>query len=476
MTNNLTLFLAILLTSIITHILTISMIPPSSPYHQSFLEPPSIRRSNHSNLESTMVTLFTSSSDSTKRSNQLAAIDGEQLERDRHEEGAGDAVPAPKMANEIYRNTKLPFSQPSDKAVASTADKRENRTDRVKSNVDDAVSKNTIETTPNIPASQYGKVVMEQVEIQVDQESFHENRVEPITTNVDPSADKSNNNLQETVRVPESEQGSLRTKEQSIGGTETGKGPDMGAERSKSIQPIEMAPLGQSKWIGNDWYPPPGGKLYDGNMLKHLFGKVNILWVGDAELLQLYTALMAILHSEDAVVEPTSLDGKWGQPCKTDMSLTACLTFTGVKLDFTAKTCLREIRELIANRDVSKYDVVIVNYGLQEMHGLCPFVISDKPLMFADVVNRLKKLPVPVAWTTMAWLDFNIISVNVKVTSVIDKEKCNVSLFDYGSGMQQRKETIEFNKRRKKLSYSMTARMAYIQMLANHLNQQFPHR
>jgi hypothetical protein len=76
----------------------------------------------------------------------------------------------------------------------------------------------------------------------------------------------------------------------------------------------------------------------------------------------------------------------------------------------------------------SKYDVIIVNYGLQEMHGLCPFVISDKQLMFADVVNRLKKLPVPVTWTTMAWMDFNMIGVNLKVVSVIDKEKSNLSI------------------------------------------------
>ena len=234
-----------------------------------------------------------------------------------------------------------------------------------------------------------------------------------------------------------------------------------------------MAPLGQSKWIGNDWYPPPGGKLYDIDMLKHLFGKFNILWVGDEEVQQLYNGLMAILHSEDAVVEPSSFEGRWGQPCETDISLTAFTMFSGVKLDFAATTCLTQIRDLISNRDVSKYDMMIVNYGLQEMYGLCPFVISDKQLMFADVVSRLKKLPVPVTWTTMAWLDFNIIGVNLKVVSVIDNEKGNLSLFDYGAGMQQSKEFI---KRKKRLSYTMPARMAYIQMLANHLNQQLPNQ
>ena len=134
-----------------------------------------------------------------------------------------------------------------------------------------------------------------------------------------------------------------------------------------------------------------------------------------------------------------------------------------------------EMRQLILNRNVSKYKVVIVDFGEQEMLGNCPFVISSKQKMFVDVSQRVRALETNVAWTTLAWADPEVVDINRKVMDSYKKDGAsNVTVFDFGAGMQQRDKDVHLNLHMKKVDYSEPARIAYIQMLANHLTQHFP--
>ena len=211
-------------------------------------------------------------------------------------------------------------------------------------------------------------------------------------------------------------------------------------------------------------------------MLQELFKKYNILWIGGEEIKLIHSNLMTILKGDASLIEVADLDSISTQSCETDKSLSACTPFSDVTFDFALANCHADIRDITSYRNLSQYDLVIAGFGQHEMHGQCPFVISDKHKVFIDVVRLMKALPIPVFWTTMPWLDAQIINVNLKITEVVARSKNNVSIFDYGAGMRLRQEEIVYYKHRKKLAYSIHARMAYIQMLANHLSQHFPHQ
>jgi hypothetical protein len=235
-----------------------------------------------------------------------------------------------------------------------------------------------------------------------------------------------------------------------------------------------MDPLEESRWIGNDWFPPAGGRLYDIRGLKQVFGKYNILWVADPEFQLTYANLISLLRASDDGITSNKLERSSTQPCVSDTTLTACYEYLDIKLDYISTNCMLTMRDVISMRDLKKYHLLIIDFGMQEMHGQCPFVISEKQKIFVDVVQRLHQLHIPIVWTTMAWLSSEIISVNQKVRDTVAKTSGLISIFDYGGGMQLRHEvSVVYLKKKKKVFYSMPARMAYIQMLANHLEQNF---
>ena len=250
---------------------------------------------------------------------------------------------------------------------------------------------------------------------------------------------------------------------------------DSALKQDQSGLEMKMAPLGESKWIDNVWHPPPGGTLFDLQGLKNVFGRFNILWLGDDAFRYTYSTLLRVLQAKGSDLSTVYMKRLKIRPCATDDSLAACTDYHGVTLDYAVVNCFMEMRQLILNRNVSKYKVVIVDFGEQEMLGNCPFVISSKQKMFVDVSQRVRALETNVAWTTLAWADPEVVDINRKVMDSYKKDGAsNVTVFDFGAGMQQRDKDVHLNLHMKKVDYSEPARIAYIQMLANHLTQHFP--
>ncbi|KAI2504566.1 hypothetical protein MHU86_9876 [Fragilaria crotonensis] len=164
-------------------------------------------------------------------------------------------------------------------------------------------------------------------------------------------------------------------------------------QQDKARLEMKVAALGESKWIDNNWHPPPGGTL-------------TLLRVLQAKGPDLSTVFMKRLKIK---------------PCTTDDSLAACADYHGVSLDYAVVNCFMEMRHLILNRNVSKYTVVVVDFGQQEMLDNCPFVISNKQKMFVDVSQRIQALPTHVAWTTLAWADPEAVDINHKVMDSFKK-------------------------------------------------------
>lgn len=238
---------------------------------------------------------------------------------------------------------------------------------------------------------------------------------------------------------------------------------------------LKMAPLSESKWIGDEWHPPPGGTLYDLAGLRKVFQRFNILWLGDEAFHYTYITLLRILSSKRPDLGSVFMKRLIMKPCTTDTSLAACSDYKGASLDYAVVNCFMEMRDLIENRNVSKYKVVIVDFGEQEMLGNCPFVISSKQKMFADIAHRVSVLPTNVAWTTLAWQDSEVVGINNHVIHSLEKGGAShVTVFDFAAGMRLHNGTIDVNLKRKRVDYSVPARVAYVQMLANHLAQHFP--
>lgn len=246
-------------------------------------------------------------------------------------------------------------------------------------------------------------------------------------------------------------------------------------QQDKARLEMKVAALGESKWIDNNWHPPPGGTLYDLQGLKKVFGRFNILWLGDDAFRYTYSTLLRVLQAKGPDLSTVFMKRLKIKPCTTDDSLAACADYHGVSLDYAVVNCFMEMRHLILNRNVSKYTVVVVDFGQQEMLDNCPFVISNKQKMFVDVSQRIQALPTHVAWTTLAWADPEAADINHKVMDSLKKSGAsNVTVFDYGAGMHQREKDVHVNLNMKKVDYSEPARLAYIQMLANHLTQYSP--
>ena len=245
------------------------------------------------------------------------------------------------------------------------------------------------------------------------------------------------------------------------------------------INITKMSPLGESKWVGNDWYPPPGGKLFDLHELKTMFSRSNILWIGDSQFKYTYSTLMRVLNSKAPTLKSVFLKRLSIKPCATDASISACSAYHDVTLDFATINCFMEMRQFIANHDFSKYNLVIIDFGEEEMLDKCPYVLDEKVNMFVDIATRMKELPTNVTWTTLAWREPAVVAINRKIIELCKKGDCssssnNVSIFDYAAGMQHGSDLIKVTIKKKKVLYSEYARLAYIQMLANHLAQRFP--
>ena len=418
--NNWTLFVLIIATAVFTHLTTISMMPQQSPDHPSVLNfPPSVGVPSRTTINGV-------GSSSTKESTSAEKTGAVKERSSSKETTSAEKTGAVKEHSSSTKETK-----PAEKTGA------------VKER-----SSSTKETKPAEGA------VKEHAPKKAFFATWSKERA------VKPRDDNNDKLISSGKEVLSNEAASALDKKVSV-------------EENKGVQ---LAPLGDSTWTGNDWSPPRGSKLYDEHMLQELFKKYNILWIGGEEIKLIHSNLMTILKGDASLIEVADLDSISTQSCETDKSLSACTPFSGVTFDFALANCHADIRDITSYRNLSQYDLVIAGFGQHEMHGQCPFVISDKHKVFIDVVRLMKALPIPVFWTTMPWLDAQIINVNLKITEVVARSKNNVSIFDYGAGMRLRQEEIVYYKHRKKLVYSIHARMAYIQMLANHLSQHFPHQ
>ena len=78
-----------------------------------------------------------------------------------------------------------------------------------------------------------------------------------------------------------------------------------------------------SSWIGNQWFPPPGYRLYNPHEIQDYFSQYSILFVGDSTGRRAYATLYSILNATTPSVSATKSDK---DPTRPDLSFSSSLS------------------------------------------------------------------------------------------------------------------------------------------------------
>ena len=283
---------------------------------------------------------------------------------------------------------------------------------------------------------------------------------------------------------------------------------------ARSLPPVHI----NSSWIGNQWIPPLGYRLYQPREMQKYFRHHSILVIGDSTARRTYATLYGILNAtrpDDVPVHdidhPSVIDiGKRGQPkevchkkgpelCRK-MPLNASNQF-----DFFTITCLENLASIARNDSsplwrewVHVYTLVIFILGPWELSGwACDNQYHGRKnstddlfhkLFQADTLNGSNTNFVWRTWgspgTTHGGNDQKLwnkaCAHNTYVKALVDKHAISrkktempmsvVSYVDWGQAMLPRLWPTEKRIRGDiDPHYGLEARLSFVQMLINHL-------
>lgn len=290
----------------------------------------------------------------------------------------------------------------------------------------------------------------------------------------------------------------------------------------KALPPVHI----NSSWIGNQWIPPPGYRLYSTREIQSFFGQHSVLWVGDSTARRAYGTMYGILNAtqdpDDVEIHdldhPQVLDMNkmslemtvpYPESChKSGYNLCRLIpTLTDGdggdmlhSFDQVDATCLGSLVNMTENgssqfwRDVSSYSLVIFSIGPWELRDRCG---PDKgwQMRVEQFLNSLYRYAedsnTTFIWRTWGSIDFDVerkakmswkkaykyneyfkqkITEHDEERRSQNKSLSAVTYIDWGQAMFPR--SFPRSKRIRgdmQAHFGLEARLTFLQMLVNHM-------
>lgn len=303
-------------------------------------------------------------------------------------------------------------------------------------------------------------------------------------------------------------------------------------EEKVSIRPASFKPQVHvgSSWIGNRWFPSlEHYRIYGPDELKEVFSKYNILWIGDTTARQDYTTLYAILNRTNTDITVLDIDDprvidinlhnkrvKHEEPCTKREDLVICRENQGKLFDWHLRHCAHRIDTSKWQTFWKDYNLVIISVGAMELSLHCSSLGHNKDkndtqhvnfaaemaastkrlLKLVDGLTQVKRDDLMVVFRTMGSIGNTEGNANLNKDSWQEAIKINQAMVEKMDAFEE--SYIRNNRQLPTLSYvdfgriilphrsfpekarikgnlpahyGWEARIAFLQMLANHVEE-----
>lgn len=269
-------------------------------------------------------------------------------------------------------------------------------------------------------------------------------------------------------------------------------------------------------WIGNNWIPPSGKKIYSATEMKLFFQKHSVLWIGDSTARRAYNTLYGILSTNETHIPvknidtPALIDVNKGRNiteiCKKPNTL-LCRTVPGTSpkdfkfFDYRQINCYKDVAALAATKKIigsitADYSLLIVSLGVWETRkkedcaenkndrttASFPNSTHHRLTKALDAMCRIQGPSLTVVWRTSGFQDkddtgnaylqdFNKISMDhidgfIKATN----GNSNITYVDWGTEIWPRSNGEDRIKGDIEPHYGLEGRLLFLQLLMNELD------
>jgi hypothetical protein len=272
-------------------------------------------------------------------------------------------------------------------------------------------------------------------------------------------------------------------------------------------------------WIGNNWVPPSGKRIYSAADMKLFFQKHSVLWIGDSTARRAYNTLYGILSCNDTHVPmkkidtPALIDVNKGtnitEKCKKPGTL-LCRTVPGTApkdlkfFDYRKVHCYKDVTALAATEEIRKnittdYSLLIVSLGVWETvkKDDCsdtnnnnrndaatsfPNSTYQRLTKALDAMCQLQGPSLTVVWRTSGFQDkddvgniylkdFNERSIgHIDSFNKANFGSSNITYVDWGTEIWPRSNGEDRIKGDIDAHYGLEGRLLFLQLLMNELN------
>jgi hypothetical protein len=267
-------------------------------------------------------------------------------------------------------------------------------------------------------------------------------------------------------------------------------------------------------WIGNNWVPPSGKRIYSAADMKLFFRKHSVLWIGDSTARRAYNTLYGILSCNDTHIPmkkidtPALIDVNKGtnitEKCNKPGTL-LCRTVPGTApkdskfFDYRKVHCYKDVAALAATEEIRRnitkdYSLLIVSVGVwetvkkddcaDELDTAASFPNSTYQRL-TKALNAMCQLQGPsltVVWRTsgfqdkddvgnMYLKDFNERSLgHIESFNEANIGSSNITYVDWGTEIWPRSNGENRIKGDIDAHYGLEGRLLFLQLLMNELN------
>jgi hypothetical protein len=271
-------------------------------------------------------------------------------------------------------------------------------------------------------------------------------------------------------------------------------------------------------WIGNNWVPPAGKRIYSAADMRLFFQKHSVLWVGDSTARRAYNTLYGILSCNDTHIPmkkidtPALIDVNKGENITekcTKPGTLLCRTVPGTApkdskfFDYRKVHCYKDAAALAATEEIRKkittdYSLLIVSLGVWETakKDHCASNHDDRNKTATsfpnstyqslsnalDAMCQLQGPSLTVVWRTsgfqdkddvgnMYLKDFNERSIgHIDSFNKANIGSSNITYVDWGEEIWPRSNGEDRIKGDIDAHYGLEARLLFLQLLMNELD------
>ena len=267
-----------------------------------------------------------------------------------------------------------------------------------------------------------------------------------------------------------------------------------------------------SSWIGNQWIPPLGYRLYSPSEIQEFFSQQSVLFVGDSTARRSYATLYGILNGTTSDISVEEIDhysvidrnkNHIVEPCaREEFFLCRQLSNNGGgggRFDYFVEVCIQGIIKSLQNPDsplsknLKHYTVVIFIIGPWEVMGKCKkSFLENSTVRLLDNLISYNSSSTQFVWRSWGYGGSAHSSVNASLTwkkranmmnhfikEYLDQQQripdnlSPVSYLGWGEAMQPRMGPPEHIRIAGDMDphYGLEARLAFVQMLMDHLKE-----